>query len=99
MKFNSERELAKLYPDCIKIIQNENEDQYSGAKFVAASFVKIEDKIDIHFVYDIGSDENYLWIWGSRHASKDNFYIDEYFELPKKEALKEVKMYYEELYL
>lgn len=96
MKFNSEREIIKSYPNCMRIIQNENEDQYPDAKFVAASFVKFDDKFDIHFVYDIGSDDNYLWIWGWQHALKDNFYIDEYFELPKKEALKEVKMYYED---
>jgi hypothetical protein len=95
MKFNSERDIARLYPDCLKVIQKENEDQYPDAKFVAASFVKFGDNIDIHFVYDISSDDNYLWIWGAQHVSKNDFCIDEYFELPKQEALKEVKMYYE----
>src|SRR5271157_4266009 len=87
--FKSEREIERTYPYCMRLVNELKMSDYPKSKLVKAShWILPNDQIDIYLVYDIGSPESYLWIWASNLPNeKNNFLIDECFEIDKAKAL------------
>lgn len=87
--FKSEKEIEKIYPYCMKLVYELKMSDYPGSKLVRAGYNILPDnQVDVYLVYDIESPDSYLWIWASNLPNeKNNFFIDECFEIDKEKAL------------
>ena len=100
MIFKDENEARLAYPCEFELLDDENAMQCPHAKYIKAgdgSYGFLRDLYkpkDLVVIFDIGSEENYLWTWIScgEFEGRNCSYIDEYYEVPKEKALKEVEL-------
>jgi len=89
--FKTENGLMRSHPYSRSVIA-EIKSEYPEAKLVLASDkIFSNNQIDVFMAYDIENEESYLWVWASSLETNKVFLIDEFFEMPKKQAILSVK--------
>lgn len=92
MIYRLESEARKKHSEEFSLLDRENHMQYPNAKFVIATYFPqfmSDNEYELSVFFDIGKPEKYLWTTVPIIIDDlSDPYIDEYYEVSKKEALK-----------